>query len=389
MSNTCIAGPECTYMIQSTKLSNSVVVQSTVQGNTENGGKGEKISSPNEYHASALIKDFLLENSRAFRELTELRTKGWQATGGDRYFQDRRDKADNADEKQARGFFTMTCEIGDELDKATSVITFAASGGNGRPRILDMGMAPGGFTATVLKKHPAATVRGMTLPVDVGGLAVMVPQWNADHRVQIKFVDITMLADEMGVPATSIPAAHPDSAHFSSERPFLDEKFDLIFCGAAVQRAHPRAEYRESRERLRLTISQLVVALQRIRENRSLVVLLHKPEAWNTMELINMFMCFSKVRLFKPRRRHAIRSSFYMIATKIYPQTEAAQSAIHKWKTQWEITTFQTDSALSALVYISEDYIHDILAEFGPQFISLATPIWKTQAYKLRKASFM
>ena len=315
--------------------------------------------------------------------------KGWKATEGDQYFQDRRDKADNADEKQAQGFFIMTCEIGDELDKATSVITFAASGGNGRPRILDMGMAPGGFTATVLKKHPAATVRGMTLPVDVGGLAVMVPQWNADHRVQIKFVDITMLADEMGVPATSIPAAHPDSAHFSSERPFLDEKFDLIFCGAAVQRAHPRAEYRESRERLRLTISQLVVALQRIRENGSLVVLLHKPEAWNTMELINMFMRFSKVRLFKPRRKHAICSSFYMVATKIYPQTEAAQSANHKWKTQWEIATFQTDSALSALVHVSEDHVHDMLAEFGPQFIGLATPIWKIQASKLRRAPFL
>ncbi|PSN58524.1 hypothetical protein BS50DRAFT_655280 [Corynespora cassiicola Philippines] len=227
-----------------------------------------------------------------------------------------------------------------------------------------MGMAPGGFTATALKKHPAAIVRGMALEVDVGGLAVMMTQWNADHRVQIKFVDITMLADELGVPATSTPVAHPDSAHFSSERPFLDENFDLIFC-----------EYRESRERLRLTISQFVVALKRIRENGSLVVLLHKPEIWNNMELINMFTPFSEVRLFKPRRKYAIRSSFYMVATKICPQTEAAQSAIRKWKAQWEIATFQTDSALSALVHVSEDHVHDMLTEFGPQCIGLATPI--------------
>ena len=102
-----------------------------------------------------------------------------------------------------------------------------------------------------------------------------------------------------------------------------------------------------------------------------------------------MFMRFSKVHLFKPRRKHAIRSSFYMVATKIYPQTEAAQSANHKWKTQWEIATFQTDSALSALVHVSEDNVHDMLAEFGPQFIGLATPIWKIQASKLRRAPFL
>lgn len=71
----------------------------------------------------------------------------------------------------------------------------------------------------------------------------------------MEFLDVTMLADEMGTPATSIPATHADLANFSSHKPFLGENFDLVFYDTAVLRTHSRAAYRDSRERLRLTTS--------------------------------------------------------------------------------------------------------------------------------------
>jgi hypothetical protein len=64
-----------------------------------------------------------------------------------------------------------------------------------------------------------------------------------------------MLADEMGRPATSIPITHPDMAKFSSDRPFQEEIFNLIFCGATARRAHTRVGYCESSEPLRLVTS--------------------------------------------------------------------------------------------------------------------------------------
>lgn len=283
----------------------------------------------------------------------------------------------------------MTCQIGDELDKETSIIKLATTRKGQPPRVLDMGMAPGGFTATVLRKHPAAIIRGITLSQDIGGLEVMIPRWRANARIQIKLADVTMLTDEMGHPAMTIPNTHPDHARFSSDRPFPNEEFDLIFCGAAVQRAHDRAEYRESRERLRLVTSQLIVAFQHLRDNGSLVVLMYKPEALDTTKIINMFSKFSKVRLFKPRKKHAVRSSFYMVAKEVRPRCEEAQSAILEWKSQWENATFNFDGAQSILPRITEDGVRDLLAEFGPQLIKLATPVWKIQRHGLRSSSFI
>lgn len=250
-------------------------------------------------------------------------------------------------------------------------------------------MAPGGFTETVLRKHHAATIRGITLPQEVGGLEVMLPRWGSDPRISIQFLDVTMLADEMGRPMTSIPTLHPDAVNFSSDRPFQSDVFDLVFCGAAAQRAHARADYRNSQERLRLVTSQLVVALQRLRHHGSLVLLMHKPEAFDTAKIISVFTKISNVCLFKPRKKHAVRSSFYMVATEVDLQSEETRSAILGWKMQWETATFQTDSAVSTHLRDSENRAYEMLAEFGPQLINLATPVWRIQADGLRSAPFL
>jgi 23S rRNA U2552 (ribose-2'-O)-methylase RlmE/FtsJ len=286
----------------------------------------------------------------------------------------------------------MTCEIGREMDVNTSVITLAAADGIRSPRVLDIGMAPGGFAQTVLRKHRDARIRGITLPSDMGGLQIMLPGWRDDLRVRIEFADITMLADEMGWPATSIPTHHPDIAKFSSKRPFQDETFDLVFCGATgatTRHADAGAEHRESHKRVRLATSQLVLALQRLRNQGSLVLVMHKPESFDTAEVIRTFTKCSTVRLFKSKTKHAITSSFYMVAMKVDTHSEEMQAAVVKWKKTWEDTTFPPDGALSTCLRASEGQVREMLAEFGPQLIDLATPLWKTQADALRAASFL
>ena len=151
------------------------------------------------------------------------------------------------------------------MDLSTSVIKLAAEADGGQsPRVLDINMAPGGFTQTVLQKHRDARIWGITLPSEIGGLQIMLPGWRDDPRVHVEFADITMLSDEMGRPTTSIPIQHPDIAKYSSARPFQDETFDLVFCGmsgATTRVEHTGAEYHESRKWLRLTTSRLVFAL--------------------------------------------------------------------------------------------------------------------------------
>jgi hypothetical protein len=49
-------------------------------------------------------------------------------------------------------------------------------------------------------------------------------------------MDITLLAGEIGI--EPIPTSHPDCTLFLADRPFVDQRFQLIFCGGAVLRDH-------------------------------------------------------------------------------------------------------------------------------------------------------
>lgn len=69
-------------------------------------------------------------------------------------------------------------------------------------------------------------------------------------------------------------------------------------------------------------------------------MLLHKIEAWNTVELLYAISQFSPVQVFKPEKKHGIRSSFYLIARKVQPNTEAAILTIASWKRAWWHATF-------------------------------------------------
>jgi hypothetical protein len=56
---------------------------------------------------------------------------------------------------------------------------------------------------------------------------------------------------------------------------------------------------------------------------------------------------------------------------------------------QWENATFHFDSARQTDPCVSEDQVRQMLAEFRPQLINLATPIWRTQANGLQSALFL
>jgi len=135
--------------------------------------------------------------------------------------------------------------IGLELNAATSGLTINRAH---KPHhaILDLCMAPGGFSAAALHRNPAAIVRGISLPPGRGGHDMLLKNWSDIHpdaKIFVDFRDITLLAEEMGVPLRSIPPEHPDAQLFSSDRPFHSEgKFDLVFCDGQVLRTQERGE---------------------------------------------------------------------------------------------------------------------------------------------------
>jgi 23S rRNA U2552 (ribose-2'-O)-methylase RlmE/FtsJ len=160
--------------------------------------------------------------------------------------------------------------------------------------VLDMCMAPGGFLAIALSCNPQAQALAFSLPKINGGHSVLLPK---RPNVTLKFLDVTMLAEDMGLP--SIPHEHPDARNFLPSQFDPRQSFDLIICDGQVLRNHDRASYRERTEASRLSLAQLTLALDHMNPGGTMIVLLHKVEALATVQLLYTFDKFASVQLFK------------------------------------------------------------------------------------------
>ena len=268
--------------------------------------------------------------------------------------------------------------IGAELQNATQALSIKSH----NPRIMDLCMAPGGYTASAVKVNPSATVFGVTLPVVKGGHPLLL---RLSPNIHIKFTDITMEAAEIGI--TDVPDDHPDRGNFKTKL-LLDakSKFDLIFCDGQVLRTHAchRHPDREWHEAKRLTASQMIIAIQHVRPGGTMIVLLHKVEAWQTVKLLRAFDKFSDIQLFKPTVGHTSRSSFYMIAQNIRPDHANALTAKDGWLQIWKDATFHQKS----MAFPNEQELLGILEAFGQKLIRLAEPIWATQKKGIENSSW-
>jgi hypothetical protein len=181
--------------------------------------------------------------------------------------------------------------------------------------------------------------------------------------------DMTMLAAEYGVDVGNIPSDHPDAAHFKPFRPYDGKQYDLVLCDGQVLRTQEREGYREACEATRLTNAQLILGLQRIKPGGTLIILLHKLETWHTVMLVRSFSTFVTIEVFKPAKTHAIKSSFYMIAKTVQPQSTEAQLALKGYRKLWHGATFGNDAEL-----IGNEIVEDVavvLDEFGPRLVEL------------------
>ncbi|TQN70160.1 Cap-specific mRNA (nucleoside-2'-O-)-methyltransferase [Colletotrichum shisoi] len=333
--------------------------------------------------ASGAIVQFLMERVPEFRELQKIRQQGWENPQGDAFFRQQRNQADKANARTAQFFYQMMQRIGQELHQAVGAFAIQNKSLS-QPIVLDMCMAPGGFLATALRLNPNARAVGFSLPVESGGHKILMPE---SRRVELRFLDITMLAADMGV--TEVPVDHPDHGKFLPQQLKPDDLFDLVICDGQVLRTHSREEYRERREARRLTVTQLYLGLKHMRPGGTMVVLLHKLEAWDTVLLLRTVREFATVKVFKPRTSHSKRSSFYMVARNVQSQRTAAVHAIGGWKSIWKAATFGTDEEYQKTLHEGQPSVEEVLSEFGPELIRLGKDVWATQAKALAEAPFI
>ncbi|KAF8226606.1 hypothetical protein L208DRAFT_1197973, partial [Tricholoma matsutake] len=329
------------------------------------------------------VTEYLRQATPGFRYLDDLRRMGWENPEGDEYFKKLQSAADNAGASEQKRFFRMMRSLGKEMDDATSAFCCP------HPHTLDLCMAPGGYSASVLDRHPDATIRGVSLPRSLGGHNLRVSHGRRDPRVQVQFMDITMLANEFGVRLNDT-SRHPDASRFTSYRPYYGQEFDIVICDGQVLRTHPRGEWREYCEATRLLMSQLILGLQRIKTGGTFVMLLHKIEAWNTCTLLKTFNGFSSMTLFKPEKKHAQRSSFYLVAKNVQPQSGPAKEAVKEWKKAWYTATFGGDGGHGSVQEDPrEEVVAKFLEEFSSRLVELGETIWGVQTRALEMAPYV
>lgn len=287
--------------------------------------------------------------------------------------------------------------ISQEMQEATgafaiSGIARAAEKGR-QKRILDCCMAPGTYLETALKHNPGAHALAFTLPPEEGGHAPLL-ECDESRGLDIKLLDLTMLAADMGVTPDQIPKDHPEATAFLPRQIEDGQDFDLVICDGQVLRTHEpyRAAYREPREARRLGLTQLVLGLDHLRNGATMIILLHKVETWGNVRLLHTFSRFSHVQLFKPSSGHTKRSSFYMIASDVRPEHPLARKAVNEWKEEWNQATFASDEGYWEIAsHTSSQGRRDVdlvLEEYGPELVRLGRKVWKIQADALEKASF-
>ncbi|KAJ0122958.1 methyltransferase protein [Diaporthe amygdali] len=328
----------------------------------------------------AVTIQYLIDHVAEFRELTEIRKRGWDNPEGDRYFERQRKLGDDANPGTTKIFFSMMNHVGDKMQQATGVFNLTSK----RPSMLALGFAPGGFVAQALKVNPHVQVVGITLPMKENGMESLVKSLRLDW-IQ---ADVTMLAVDLGVALHDIPTDHPDAKRFLQRVIRPRQQFDLVTCEGGVLRTHQIASYRESREAHRLKVSQLAISLARVKPGGSMIMLMHKAETWKSLSLFYQFSKFSKVNLFKPEVEHQHRSSFYMIATNIQSQSEAAQKAVKQWTSEWKTATFGTDEEYMKECQGNALDVDEVLKEFGASWVDMCREVWALQIKGLERKSF-
>lgn len=109
-----------------------------------------------------------------------------------------------------------------------------------------------------------------------------------DRRVSVMFRDITKLHTGFGV--AEVPHNHRELSKISDKRSWNGRLFDLIFCDGQTLPAYESyiADCRCQEEAARLTVSQLILAMQRIKSSGTVIMLLHDVVAYWTIKILSL-----------------------------------------------------------------------------------------------------
>ncbi|KAJ5915826.1 hypothetical protein N7454_010967 [Penicillium verhagenii] len=335
-----------------------------------------------------IIIEFLKSKSAIFTNLLQVQDEVWKSAEADKYYEGQKARAViTVSEAQRTVFFNMMKVLGDKLQKIYNLIPPPAK--RMSYDVLDLCMAPGGFTYTALKSNRYATVCAISLPPSEGGIEIYLDNWQNNPRLKVELTDLTMLAGEIGFPTLASQDIPSPTTKLSNRTLFPEKQFDLIFCDGHILPT-PDSEEGSAYIARRLFDAQISIALQRIKPAGTFVMLLHQAWTQRNLRLLEAFHQFSQLSLFKPSTCHARRSSFYLVAKNVEPKHKRACRLLREARASWRLRTanaFGIDiPETSDEETVAEEPIKDIVESFGENLVTLAEPIWTIQIDGMTRA---
>lgn len=283
-------------------------------------------------------------------------------------------------------FYEMMIKIAHEMQQKVDVFSSISSDAT-HPKVLDICMAPGGYATATIKHNPAAEVFSVTLPEHEGGHQILVEDSVRAQLKTIMFQDITFfLPPNTTDDQIKQLQSHPDKHLFLRDQPFDILHFDLIFCDGQTLRTHHRKEYRNigNREPLRLILSQLIMALNSVKEGGTLVIKMHNLDEWETVDLVYNLSRFSLIQAFKPERIHGHKGSFYLICKEV-KRVPALQELQARFIKEWWTLCFGT---LEHKPVAKADAV-ELMATWGCYLMDLGKSLWDIQKQSLMRKDWV
>lgn len=239
---------------------------------------------------------------------------------------------------------------------------------------------PGGFTSYILDRNSSATGYGISLDVEKGGHPFHLEKYHR-ARFQLLFADLTYF--QLGPSVDSNPMLKP--------LPFRlkPRSFHLVVLDGHQLRTHKGARGWDID---RLLISQLILALEAVRDGGTIVIKLSRLGHDRTAKVLCMLdMVCGSLSTCKPESMHAIRGTFYAIAKEVGQGADAARlpAIIEGLRELWFELTFGGENGGGRFMLESDlDFViskEELIDHYLDRLIELGRGVWMTQARALHR----
>ncbi|KAG8755904.1 hypothetical protein FRC12_010742 [Ceratobasidium sp. 428] len=315
------------------------------------------------------------EDCQVLRELDELREMGWQSGTMHEHFEHQRYQNDDNKQNNTNWFWpNKVYKSMQDMDLAGRFVV--------ANRFLDIGCFSGGYSSYVMHACPKATGMGISLPVEDGGLSVMVPE---DLLPRIDLVMHDHMTYDLTTPTSIL---NPDKRRLSA-LPFKPHTFDFVICSGSHIRPTPDS-VRRPWDWTRLMISQLLLGLRAIGGGGTMFIKLsHVERPLTARILLALCRITNHVRTIKSWVIHRSRASFYVLAQGVRTSCKEYTELVSGLERLWYILNFEGEGYGREITWEEQDNVtpwNEVMSPLGVLcIVRLGTKVWQTQRDGLRQ----